>query len=252
MVTLKHGIFGYEFGNFRPTHQSRRELLEKINKVFSETRPALIYGLKANFTTHIDVFKDDEPWNMWFSRSKDDADGGILINKPNVAIAIFNGDCPVICLHEDQKLAVLHGGYRCLVRANRDELGILELALQHFKPSRTKAYVFGGIGSCCWVPEYDDKPEILKPELSRRPDLLKKSLSMTTAICPFGADKVSVDLYELIKLQLEEHSVEVTMNKTCTCCAMNGPWYKYWSHTRFQAGKQEKLDGRNMAIAWLE
>jgi copper oxidase (laccase) domain-containing protein len=139
------------------------------------------------------------------------------------------------------------------MRADPEEKNIIESGIGYFDPKQTHAWIWGGVGPCCWLPEYDDKPEILKPELCRHPELLRSCLSQTTR-SPAGPGHVSVDLYKLARALLMEVGVlaeNISWDTTCTCCAMENGEPLYWSYTRYVA-KQQKVDGRNFSVAWLE
>lgn len=265
--------------DFKPSNHSREEFMEKISMArqhFLTVRPYSLFAPTVAFTSRVvrlgeddDVYgrterEDDydaeeryvgsqNVWREILVRTKNPADGGIVTGEKK-AIAIFNGDGPTIALAQDDQLAVLHSGFRTLIRENRDEPNIIEVAIKHFDPKQTRAWVGHGIGSCCWVPEYDDKPEVLDPTKSRHPDLLARSLSKTTDKSPFGAGHVSVDLYHLIRGLLLEVGIpeeRIRINSRCTCCAEEDGKSLFWSYTRFKAGKQEK-DGRNMSVLFLD
>jgi len=257
MPNIQHQMFGMSYGNLRP-QQSGDDFWQSLRRV-KEFLPNHIEGViapRVGFTT---VVADSAtpcltPWSGWFARTSEMADG-CIVHGTQAAVAIFNGDCPIIVLVEDDKLAVLHAGFRTQIRENKDEPNIIEVAMKHFNPDNTKAFVGFGIGPCCWVPEYEDKPEVLDPSKSRHPELLALCISRTTDVSPFGSDHVSVDLYKLAKGLLMEVGIpskRVLINSQCTCCA-RAPDERllYWSHNRFKAGKQE-VDGRNMAVAWLD
>lgn len=259
MPLISYRMFGIKSGDFRPIHQTQQELLGKINLAAGSANPDIqtVCSPKVNFTNAImDVGKDPkDAWSDRFFRSKDFTDGAV-IEGTTTAVAIFNADCPVICLQQGNRLAVLHGGYRCLIPEKHDELTIIATALTHFDPAITRAIVIGGIGSCCWLPEYNDKPEILNPSLARYPAILKAMLRKTGPASPAGPSHVSVDLNNLARTLLVLHGVpsqNIIMDSSCTCCSKDGSLdaAEYWSHTRYKAGKQE-TDGRNLTLAWLE
>ncbi|TSC63487.1 MAG: hypothetical protein G01um1014106_488 [Parcubacteria group bacterium Gr01-1014_106] len=266
MSKLRHRIFGRQDGNFRPPTEPRtREplirLIERIEEQHLPLRIAEIFAPRVNFTTRIaDATDPKETLDVWSARlirAQEPADGA-LVRGYETAVAIFNGDCPLLCLHQDERLAVLHIGYRCLMRADPNEEGIVEVALRHFNPESVHAFIFGGIGPCCWLPEYDDKPEILDPARSRHPELLKQCQEWTTC-SPAGSGHISIDLYALARgllLLLGISEDHILLDSQCTCCAASqsedNSRALYWSHTRFKAGKQNGVDGRNCSIAWLE
>ncbi|MEK7562511.1 MAG: laccase domain-containing protein, partial [Patescibacteria group bacterium] len=141
-VRLKRKIFGFEHGNFSPSLQTREQFLAQIEKAKKELGESVktIFAPSVEFTNTVAEFgQNDDIFAPWLIRTKIKADAGIT-EKPGVAIAFFNADCPIICLHQDEKLAVIHGGYRCLMRENRDEPGILEVTAQDFDSAKTKAF----------------------------------------------------------------------------------------------------------------
>lgn len=268
-----------DYADFKPSNHSREEFMEKISVArhhFLTVRPYSLFAPTVAFTNRVvRLGEDDDVWgrtereddydaeerrvgsrDVWreiLIRTKNPADGGIVTGEKK-AIAIFNGDCPTVALVQDDQLAVLHCGFRTLIRENHDEPNIIEVAMKHFDPKRTRALVGHGIGSCCWVPEYDDKPEVLDPTKSRHPDLLAHCLSKTTEKSPFGAGHTSVDLYRLAKGLLAAVGISeerIRINSRCTCCAEKNGKPLFWSYTRFKAGKQEK-DGRNMSVLFLD
>lgn len=256
MSELCYVIFGKPHGDFHPAHQTKEQLLSKIKNLIEEHLPRIsaIYSPKIGFTTNIACFgENNEIWSPYFLRSREYADGGV-VSMRKIAIGVFNGDCPLLCLWENDKLAVLHVGYRCLIRANPKEENIIESAMRQFNPNRVRAFIFGGIGPCCWVPEYDDKPEILNPDLSRHSFILQSCLNKTSSASPFGPGYVSVNLYKLSYELLKASGVpdsQIKWNHECSCCAKDRSKPAYWSHTRYRAQKQD-IDGRNLALAWLE
>ena len=265
--------------DFKPSNHSREEFMEKISMArehFLTVRPYTLFAPTVAFTNRVvRLGEDNDAWTrerrVWNAgeeqdsphiaktreevliRTKSPADGGIVKGEMK-AVAIFNGDCPTVALVQDDQLAVLHGGFRTLIRENREEPNIIEVAIKHFDPKRTRAWVGHGIGLCCWVPEYDDKPEVMDPMKSRHPELLAHSLSKTTEKSPFGPGHVSVDLYRLAKGLLMEVGIpeeNIRINSRCTCCAEENGKPLFWSYTRFKAGKQH-VDGRNMSVLFLD
>lgn len=256
MAILRHRIFGMKDGNFSPA-QPPPEFLGYLDDVYCFVLPesfSRVYAPKVNFGARIATANEDYIMcNAWLARPNEPADG-FLVEGIKIAVAIFNADCPVLCLYQDDKLAVLHAGYRCLIRADPTEEGIIEVGLKLFDPQEVQAFIFGGIGSCCWKPE-DDKPEIQNPDLCRHPEILRRCLSATTTQSPVGSGYVSVDLYRLaceLLLLYGMPNEHITWDNSCTCHAVDEKGQpRFWSHTRFQAGKQ-KENGRNMTLVWLE
>ncbi len=258
MSTLQYKIFGIKYGDFRPANQSREALLTLIEKTALPELPpeiSMIYAPQVDFTNQTaDINENYDQWTPWFSRTKTEADGGFVCDN-KTAIAFFNGDCPILCLQQGKKMAAMHAGYRCLIRKNSKEEGIIETTIRQFDPKRTKAFIFGGIGPCCWFPEYDDKPEILKLELCRHPEILKDCLAKTNNNSPFKVNHVSVDLYKLAAELLKSLGVlqdNISMDSRCTCCAKEKDKPVFWSYTRFMAGKQGDVNGRNLSVVWTQ
>lgn len=261
MPKLQYRIFGRRKGNFRPPAESRNKSkfvreIERVEETFLPPYISEILAPRVGFTTRIvGATEDSEIWSARFIRTREPADGA-LVRGYETAVAIFNGDFPLLCLYQDDQLVVLHGGYRCLMRKDPQEEGIVEVAIKHFDPQQMKAFIFGGIGPCCWLPEYDDKPEILNPEQSRHPTLLADCLEKTDECSPAGGGHVSVNLYRLaagLLIQLGVSADNIHCDALCTCCAVEGDNQPlYWSHTRFRARGQEGVDGRNFSVAWLE
>ena len=263
MATLRYSIFGMNFGDFHPLHQTPEDLAKKVGKTIMD-QPAADIGLcfapLAGFTNTIAKLKDDmagvyEVGDMFFTRTKDLADGA-TIDEIRTAIGFFNADCPILCLHEGRKLTVCHAGYNCLIRRDPKEPDIVKNALEGFTATKVKVDMFAGIGPCCWVPEYAEKPEIKNPRLCRYPTLLQSCIGRTEDVCPSGAGHTSVDLYKLTSGLLEMYGVpkkSIYMDRRCTCCDRYEKKPVFWSHARFMADKQEpNIDGRNFSLAWLE
>lgn len=252
---LKYAIFGIEHGDFSPANQSKESFLRQVEKA-KKLLPgsvSLLFAPFIGFTNKLaELGQDDDVLTPWLVRTKSKTDAGI-VEKPGIAIAFFNGDCPILCLQERNKLAAAHLGYRCIIRENPEEEGIIEASLRYFNPEKVEAFIFGGIGPCCWVPE-KNKAEVNHPKRCRHPEILVKCLSKTTC-SPLGKNLVSVDLYKLsrfllLKMGLLPH--QINWKSRCTCCSYvqeNGEPV-FWSHTRFLA--KGGTDGRNFVAAWLE
>lgn len=179
------------------------------------------------------------------------ADGAVVTGF-GPAVAMFNGDCPAVCLYAGDRLAVVHAGYRCLIRGEPGEADILAAAVAAFRGAAVRAWVGCGIGPCCWAPNYDTKPEMLDP--SEHPDgaLLAECLGRTTR-GPARPGSVSVDVYELAARLLVRHGVAreaIDWDTRCTACAYRDGRPEFWSHSR--ARLAGGTDGRNCFVAWLE
>src|SRR5688572_15517579 len=251
MPKLKHSIWGIQDGNFssNPQIQSQEQFLASIEAArIKKDLPSgmVFFRPDADFTTEIAEFeKDRQEVGTGFYTTTHPADGALVYGF-RTAVTVVNGDCPTICLWEDNKLIVLHGGYRCLIRANKEEDGLIERALKHFDPHRVQAFIFGGIGPCCWSPSVEKYPEIVNTERSRYPHLLAYDCRYkTTEKSPWGHGCLSIDLYHLARGILWELGVpekNFSWDTTCTCHTKKNGEYLFWSHTRFKA--QEK-NGKN-------
>ncbi len=291
-LRLYRSLVGMQW-NCSPTNLSREDFMQKVfhaRQDFLALRPNTLFCPKPAFTNRVvylgqddDVHartvmtpiygpgdpKDDpvdgacydnsvvigqeERTEIVMTRTKSPADGGIVFGEKN-AVAFFNADCPIIALVEEDRMAVLHAGYRALIREDSKEPNILMTAMEHFNVSRTRAYIGYGIGPCCWLPEYADKPEISDPSKTRLGAILRMCLQKTTAKSPFGEGHLTVDLYALCKFMLRIAGIpenRILVNDRCTCCAEENGKPLFWSHNRFKAGRQA-TDGRNMAIAFLD
>ena len=176
------------------------------------------------------------------------ADGAIL-DMCNEGVVIFNADCPVIGVMDrvQRQLAVLHGGFRCLIpekpRRGPRPKGIIQTLFENFAfdPVRCQAFFGFGIGPCCYGAEH----------LRELDDDLTLDLPIGRATRGARKGQRSIDLYELIHGQLVAAKLRpesISWNARCTACAgthfPNEP--KYHSHTR-QAGNA----GRNASIIWM-
>lgn len=257
---LRHAFFGIEYGDFNPNNLSEDDFERQIVKIKRHLPDTTveIFAPSVGMTNRVaKLGEDDRPITPWFIRTHKKADGG-LVEGPRVAVAFFNGDCPMLCLTDGKKLAGLHLAYRCIIRADAKEDGIIEAGLKHFDdPANVKAFIFGGIGPCCWPVEKERK-ETRRLSSCRYPDALRRSLSQTTA-SPIGKALASVDLYNLAEMILLKNGVlqsRIRQNAICTCCYKQNGWPVYWSHTRYLATQKHKIqgakDGRNMIVAWLE
>lgn len=274
MYVLQQRLLGRAEGDFQPQNQTREDFLQRIEAARQKFGlPRGIGAPRVAFTNRVqwDVRGTTrDQWAPGFHRTKEDADGEVLVGT-ECAVAIFNGDCPCVTIFslEEGVLGHIHAGYRCLIRENPAEPNIIEVAaglfpLRQFsdRPNldRLRAFIWGGIGPCCWVPEYEDKKEILQPALARpHHERLAHCIGRTTR-SPLGYGHPSVDLYQLARLFLRKVGIpeeNITWDTTCTCCAMGDQGEpRYWSHTRWKAeraaGRTDGVDGRNMAVAWLE
>lgn len=260
VMRLATSLLGIKEGNFRP-EGLREAFAEKIEKAVKEYFPYPVSALFAPtpaFTNKVSSLnEDDDQWSPFLFRTLRKADGGI-VSQPGQAVAFFTGDCPIVCIYckDPHQLAVLHAGYRCLVRENRQEESIVSNAVRAFNKEKAFALIGYGIKSCCWKPEPDKSVELMSPEKSSCPDILAKCIRHTTKRSPFGSGIYSANLYLLAKLQLMQAGIKedrIRTLTTCTCCDKGGDGkLLYWSHNRHEALKERnEEDGRNLAIAVL-
>lgn len=252
--------------DFRPSNLSFEQLKDRILRARENSmcaKPYVVYAPCVDFTNRVVMLgeEDDVGWkekgngnlpDLTFIRTNEPIDGGI-VEGDKQAIAFFIGDCPTIVLRQNNRLSFLYGGFRNLVRRDKEEPNIVEVALKYFNPAKVVVWVGHGIGPCCWVPEYGDKPEILDPVKSRDPGILKHAIHKTTSKSPYGAGHLTVDLYDLVQsllLKARVNRKNIVIDSRCTCCAEEHGRLLYWSHTRFKSGGQ-KVDGRNMSVVTL-
>lgn len=264
-------IFGVDFGNFSPSQLSQADWAAKLAATVKNLKPDVpgnsslfcnverIFAPRVAFTTNIarlgeselETYRDANADGPGVIRTKDKADGMILPVDPHFAVAICNADCPIIVIEDRTKYAVLHAGYRCLIREDKNEEGIIEQAMKHFHPGMpTTVKIFGGIGDCCYAFDY---PEAKDANLVRYPDILREAMGRTKADRTWKQRRTSIDLYLVAKRILQQcgvHESQMNIDETCTCCAGFAPDHpdqlEFWSHSRVKAnGGQE---GRNLCL----
>lgn len=235
-------IYGKLDGNFSP-HQPMEDFLRSVRKL-REANPQLetIFAPKCDFTTRIvKLGEEDEVWDAGFVRTKNPADGGI-VEKPNQAIAIFNADCPVVSIFDEEKgrLAVLHAGFRCLIPEDKSRFSILETAFAKygFNGERVKVFCGFGIGPCCYGGKHlgiGRWSGFLTGRVTRGP----------------RSEQKSFDLYEQIFTELvvmdEVPPENMLIDKTCTACKIN--YGKHLYHSNVYEGKSA---GSNAVLIWYE
>src|SRR5579859_3807002 len=156
---LRTRFFGRAYGDWRPRAGNPRGLAQLISRVQGELPPSLneFVAPSCDFTNRIEDASQAEPLGDGCFRTMGPADG-VVIDRCHVAAALFPGDCPSLCLYDERRLAVLHVGYRCLIRAMADEHDLVATGLTHFDRDRVRAWIGCGIGPCCWVPGFQSKP----------------------------------------------------------------------------------------------
>lgn len=256
---LHYRIIGQQAGNFDQSAQSSNALFDYVKQAQEKNllpNISYIFAPRMVGTTdiiHLDRATDAQKirFKHLFIPTAKTPNGG-LVQGCGTAIALFNNDNPMLCLYQGLKLALVNISYPCLLPIDDKKNGIISHSMLHFEPSLVKAYIFGGIGPCCWVPNYNNFPEILHPEQSVHSEL-KKYITKTIIRSPLGPNRVTVDLYALAHYLLRQSGIRennISWHSNCTCCATENGQPTYWSHTRFKAGKQS-IDGYNMCLAWL-
>ena len=120
MYRLCCQILGPPFGDFRPGAMSREEFLALVRLTAKPALPSTVrqvFAPRATFSNVVLEFgrqENVERWDDWFCRSSRSADGAVVTGA-NAAVVFFNGDCPLVCLWHNDRLAVTHAGYRCLI-----------------------------------------------------------------------------------------------------------------------------------------
>lgn len=159
---------------------------------------------------------------------------GVLLDGTRKAGAITLADCLGICLSEESRLAVLHGGLKCLLRDDRENIIVKAVQEHAFHPEKTHAWIGAGIGPCCYgldtVPEGVPRDAVLKP--TRGPRQRK----------PYAADLRAIVKSQLLALGVPEE--QITIDERCTSCFENKGTAPYWSHVRGDRA-------RNLLVAWL-
>ncbi|MEK7192222.1 MAG: laccase domain-containing protein [Patescibacteria group bacterium] len=236
---LLYHIRGKSKGNFDPDQSNQTLFLDAIENERRIFGLRTIFVPRCNFTNRVVKYGEENvDWADGLARSRGLADGGI-VEDPKVGIAIFNADCPVVAVHDESlgKLAVLHAGFRCLIRPNPREKSIIQTLFENrgFLPSAVKVFAGYGIGPCCYGAEH-------WPEIND----CTRDLPLGRATRGPRAGQRSVDLYYLIRQQLLEIGVSksnMTFDHNCTSC--DGGYY--YSRCRDGPGS-----GNNMTMAWLK
>jgi copper oxidase (laccase) domain-containing protein len=250
---LRHRLLGTADGDFR---QAPGEPAEKwLGRVFPPVSSVLppsvgtVVAPRVAFTNR--VAEVTAPLGGGMVCPADLMDGAVVTGFGR-AVALFNGDCPAVCLYAGDRLAVVHAGYRCLIRENPAEADVLASAVAGFRGGSVRAWIGGGIGPCCWAPNYHTQPEVLAPEGHPHGALIAACLGRTTRGAA-GSGKVSVDLYELAARLLVRHGLPreaIDWDTHCTACAYRAGRPEYWSNSR--AWLTATTNGRNCFVAWLE
>ena len=138
-MIMQHTIYGLP-ENFSPSQPSREEWLEAVTNATTHKSIGLYCQAKrlivprVAFTTRIalpkdaemEVYRPSEGNLPEILRTKEPADGMLIPFNPEIAVGICNADCPIVVIYDYKKMAVLHGGYRCLMREDKNALGSLK------------------------------------------------------------------------------------------------------------------------------
>lgn len=239
-------LFGKDTGNFRFDPDNRRPFYYSMLGIQKEIpEVSNFFSPNCEFTNRIaEVGSEEVVKDSFLRKTRQPADGGIVMSV-NHAVAIFNADCPVTAVFDPihERLAVLHSGFRCLVREDPSELSIIDVLFKrhNFVPDFVKAFIGFGIGPCCFGAEH-------LPEVSG----MTMPLPLSRAIRGPGKGQVSIDLIQLAKGQLIKLGVLpelITMDRTCTACD-GGKYYSNY-YEGWQKGQDPSSVGRNAALVWF-
>lgn len=239
-------FFGRDAGDFRfMNYPSRRPFVEMMHSVIQRHLPiAAIFAPDCTKFTNRIVSEgvDDEPWARWFIQTSHPADG-VIVGTPGKAIAMFTADCPIIAVFDAgdidkaPRLAVLHAGFRCLIREKPEEKSIIRVLFEDcdFPAGAVEVFYGFGIGPCCYGANH----------IQEVSGYTKVPIPITRAIRGPRKGQQSIDLYSLIKSQLLRVGVKpknITSNTSCVCCEGN-----YHSNCR-----DGPSGGRNATFVWFE
>ena len=234
-------LLGKKVGNFQYSGSEPRVFLPAFGQLKRHlpVEVQTIFAPKCNFTTNIAATESGDYRKIveGFSRSRNDADGCIIGTKQ--AGVIFNADCPIIVIFDGSadRLAILHGGFRCLIPEKNGEVGIIEKLFRDysFMASIVDVFVGFGIGPCCFGAEH--LPEV-RAEMA--------GLPLSRAIRGPRKGQKSLDLYRLIRTQLLQLGVpkkQMEIVRTCIACEGRKEYYSNCYDGMYC--------GRNAATAWL-
>ena len=264
-MTLKYELFGKEDGNFichlpNPT-PTFFESIKRIRRQIPEIQS--IFSPRSAFTNELARLSEGtrkimppHPINysgleaMTVYKSQKAADGMVVESKGQ-AIAVFTADCPTTTVYEgvNGRLAVLHCGFRSLVREDQDEMNIIESVfyLPEFEPEQVEVFVGFGIGPCCYGAAH--WPEVQRGTIIAR-NGREMTLPLSRAIRGPRKGQTSLDLYALIRSELIKCGVpsnQIVVDRTCTACAGRSEGKgRYYSRVWEGVGQ-----GANAAVAWF-
>lgn len=151
---------------------------------------------------------------------------GLWTSRANLALTIATADCVPLVVTDEQRLAVVHAGWRGIVT------GIVAEALARFGAAGPPiAWIGPAIRGCCY--EVDD-------------DVAAKLVGASDRSClasDAAGDKPRIDLVTAVAAQLRRAGVDHIHDLSdCTRCHSD----EFWSYRRCGPGA-----GRNHTIAWL-
>ncbi len=249
MYQLKYDFVGKAGGNFRPQYNEPEQsfFLENLEYQLNLRGIPKVFAPRCNFSTNVGKLGYAGQYELmpWLTRTESGVDGG-YVAKPDIAIAIFNADCPVIILFDKEagRLALLHAGFRCLVPENKHDLSIVEKAFKNtdLNPATVDAFIGFGAGPCCYGAEHHN-------EIHRR-----EIYNDCVQVARKGPrqEQLSLNLPYLIRNRLLDCGVRdgaISYDFKCTACAgrENGSEGAY--HSNIYEGKDA---GRNLVLAWFK
>lgn len=158
---------GRNLGNFHPTLSPEAPILYDI--VRKNFRFSRLFLPKVNFTNRVAGMRDSNCFSLpdrpFIWRTRDWADGGIVINDSLTAIGVCNADCHLGVLYDPdgEMLCLLHLGLKCFYRPDGSP-SVLQEALRLYDCDATDLYFWVGFGAgpCCYGhdlqhPEFGEK-----------------------------------------------------------------------------------------------
>ncbi len=247
---LFHTIYGRLQGNFRVPKKDedmpawRAAIQKSVIKGHAFDR---VHFMRPDFTTRC-VSVASPGWTELMPSvfQSSEACDGLMTSQSNVALCMANGDCPAIIVYDEDshKIGLLHGGLKCLVQKDGG-IGILQAFFDShgFDRGTVKVRLAYGIGPCCYGLDF--LPECHANALVKQ---------FPTAVATTGPEKGkrSIDLFELMRLQLRELGLQGSQilretKPLCTACAKlcNGPAFHSNLYDRQSAG-------RNIVLVWMQ
>lgn len=249
MYQLKYDLIGKFGGDFRP-HYKQPEYAYFIGRLERQLNKSNLYEVfspHCQMTTNVTQMDKGKQLIItpWLTRTPPGVDGA-MITKPGPAIALFNADCPVIILLDQNRgrLILLHASFRCLVPKNRKKPNIVSTAFKKFKldPSVLKVFIGFGAGPCCYGANHYFE-DIHRPETEPFIEITRKGPRK---------GQMSFNLISFARKQLRNHGVKesaVSTDERCTACAGRQDGGEGDFHSNIYDGKD---CGRNLVLAWFE